>query len=67
MINLSVNNESLQIEAEKPLSEALKTWGYGNDKIAVAINGDFVPRSAYAERRLDNGDKLDIVRPVGGG
>lgn len=67
MISLSVNNERLQIEADKPLSEALELWGYSNEKIAVAINGDFVPRSAYSARRLENGDRLDIVRPVGGG
>ncbi len=67
MINLSVNNESLQVEADKTLSEALENWGYGEGRIAVAINGDFVPRSAYPHRRLEDGDQLDIVKPVGGG
>lgn len=67
MINLSVNNESLQAETDKTLSEALEAWGYGEGRIAVAINGDFVPRSAYPERRLEEGDRIDIVKPVGGG
>lgn len=67
MINLSVNNENLQIEADKSLSQALEIWGYGEGRIAVAINGDFVPRSAYPERRLEDGDRIDIVKPVGGG
>lgn len=67
MINLSINNENLQVEADKTLSEALESWGYGDDRIAVAINGDFVPRSAYPDRRLEEGDQLDIVKPVGGG
>lgn len=34
---------------------------------AVALNGEFVPKSAYATTQLKDGDKLDIVSPIGGG
>ena len=66
-IELSVNNESKSLAANTLLSDALQTWGYGDNKIAVAINGEFAPRSTYAERELLNGDQIDIVKPVGGG
>jgi sulfur carrier protein len=66
-IELSVNNESVSLAANTLLSDALKQWSYGDSKIAVAINGEFVPRSTYAERELLNGDQIDIVKPVGGG
>ncbi len=66
-IQISVNNEPHEISAETPLSSALASWGYGEGKIAVAINGEFVPRSTYSERRLAHGDLIDIVKPVGGG
>ena len=66
-IELSVNNESVSLAANTLLSEALQQWSYGDSKIAVAINGEFVPRSTYAERELLNGDQIDIVKPVGGG
>lgn len=67
MINISVNNESKQLATNTSLSDAITQWGFGETKIAVAINGDFVPRSTYAEKIILAGDKIDIVKPVGGG
>ncbi len=67
MITISLNNESKSLADETLLSDALQQWGYGESKIAVAINGEFVPRSTYVERKLLNGDQIDIVKPVGGG
>ena len=67
MINVSLNNHATELPDNTPLSEALTQWQYGDKKLAVAINGTFVPRSQYAHYRLQEGDQLDIVRPVGGG
>ncbi len=67
MINISLNNEPKEIAQDTLLSAALLDWGFGEIKIAVAINGEFVPRSTYAERQLKAGDLVDIVKPVGGG
>jgi sulfur carrier protein len=66
-IELSVNNESQALAEHTLLASALEMWGYGETKIAVAINGEFVPRSTYQARELLNGDQIDIVKPVGGG
>jgi sulfur carrier protein len=67
MINISLNNEPQEIEHNITLSDALVLWGFEGVKIAVAINGEFVPRSTYGERRLEADDLIDIVKPVGGG
>ena len=67
MIQVSVNNEIKSITTSTLLSDALRDWGYGDSKIAVAINQEFVPRSTYTERTLNANDQIDIVRPVGGG
>lgn len=67
MISISLNNENKQLAADTRLSQALEQWGLANSKIAVAINGEFVPRSSYGERILQAGDLVDIVKPVGGG
>lgn len=34
---------------------------------AVAVNTAFVPKSAYENTMLKDGDKVEIVRPVAGG
>lgn len=67
MINISLNNEPKKVADATPLSDALVQWGFGETKIAVAINGEFVPRSTYKERLLHVNDQVDIVKPVGGG
>lgn len=67
MIKLSVNNEIRELAPSTSLQDALLAWGHGEVKIAVAINGEFVARTTYAERELQAGDQIDIVKPVGGG
>jgi len=67
MIPVSLNNEPIKIAQNTLLSDALVQWGYGDSKIAVAINNEFVPRSTYGQRILLSGDLIDIVKPVGGG
>lgn len=34
---------------------------------AVAVNTEFVPKSGYATRTLQAGDRLEIIAPVTGG
>ena len=67
MINISLNNEPKKIERNTLLSDALIQWGFGELKIAVAVNSEFVPRSTYTHCQLHDGDQIDIVKPVGGG
>jgi len=35
--------------------------------LAVAINREVVPRQRWAERVLQAGDKVDVVKAIGGG
>ncbi|MBC7611293.1 MAG: sulfur carrier protein ThiS [Polaromonas sp.] len=34
---------------------------------ACAINNTFVPRQQWPERRLESGDRVDVVTPITGG
>ncbi|MFT6202073.1 MAG: sulfur carrier protein, partial [Candidatus Endobugula sp.] len=45
----------------------LERQGFQGDKIALAINGSFVPRSQYAETNINDGDEVDVIQAVGGG
>ncbi|WP_181707431.1 sulfur carrier protein ThiS [Chthonobacter rhizosphaerae] len=35
--------------------------------VATAVNGDFVPRTARAGVRLEDGDKVEVISPRQGG
>ncbi len=67
MISVSVNNEGRQCDPGQPLSALLNDWGFACDKVAVAVNGDFVPRSQYPQFQLSAGDQVDVLAPVQGG
>jgi sulfur carrier protein len=38
-----------------------------NQALAIAVNREVVPRAQWRERRFMVGDKVDIVRAIGGG
>ncbi len=66
-IEISVNSESKQIDDRKTLAELLGEWGFESQRVAVAVNEDFVPRSTYSDVSLQAGDRVDVVAPVQGG
>ena len=51
------------------VARLLEQLEYGSDPrgIAVAVNGQVVPRSAWDERKLQAGDEIEIVGAVQGG
>ncbi|GAB3376975.1 sulfur carrier protein ThiS [Spongiibacter taiwanensis] len=67
MISVSVNNEVQECDPALPLEKLLAQWGFTQEKVAVAVNGDFVPRSRYGEFQLTAGDEVDVLAPVQGG
>ncbi len=67
MLTLSLNNETKSLPHSMSLSEALQHWQLCDALSAAAINGEFVPRCHYSNTALQDGDKIDIVKPVGGG
>lgn len=67
MLTVCLNNQPQTLSAPQPLSDFLAQQAELEQPFAVAINGEFVPRSQYAEVTLQDGDTLDVVSPVGGG
>ena len=63
---VKVNGTELDI-AGKTLAEYLATTNYDMKRIATELNGDIVPKAAYAETILKDGDSIEIVSCVGGG
>ncbi|HEY3918841.1 MAG TPA: sulfur carrier protein ThiS [Stellaceae bacterium] len=62
-----VNGKDEQVSAVT-VAELLATRGITKPKgVAVALNGAVVPASAWAAARLAAGDRIEIVKPFGGG
>jgi thiamine biosynthesis protein ThiS len=67
MITLIVNGKRRELAAETDLPGFLDELQIDHRAVAVAHNGEIVPRDRYSTVRLREGDTLEIVRMVGGG
>jgi thiamine biosynthesis protein ThiS len=67
MITLTINGRYRELEGPTPLVDFLHSSGVNLKFIAVAHNGEVVDRESFQEIVLDDGDDVEIVRPVGGG
>ena len=67
MIALTVNGERRELDGPIKLTAFLESLGVDPRYVAVARNGDVVPRAEWPEITLQDGDVLEVVRMVGGG
>ena len=67
MISLQVNGKNVELEGPTPLLEYLEKLGVNPRAVAVEHNGEILERVAYAGATLREGDRVEIVRMVGGG
>ena len=66
-LSLLINGEPQQVGSDCTVAHLLRTLGLEGARIAVAVNRDVVPRSAFATHRLAAGDRVEILEAVGGG
>jgi len=64
---MKLNGKTVALEQEQTLFNFLIAQRFDDRTIAVERNGKIVPRAEYANIRLSDADKLEIVRFVGGG
>ena len=64
---LQVNGEAREVPAGCTVAELVERLGLTGRKLAVAVNRDVVPRSGFATRALEAGDRVEILEAVGGG
>ena len=67
MIILTVNGESRTIDDGTSIIKLLDVLDIEQRRVAVAVNGEVVPRTEHEQTSLKEGDQVEIVRMVGGG
>ena len=66
MTQVIINGESKTVNT-KNIVELLNAFDYQSEKVAVAINGEFVPRSNYESQNLNENDSIEVLSAVQGG
>jgi sulfur carrier protein len=66
-MQITLNGQSRELLPETTIAALLDELQLGNKPVAVEVNLELVPRQHHAQRRLSEGDRLEIVTLVGGG
>lgn len=66
-MNLVINGEEKSFASGLSLAELILRLGMKPDRVAVELNREIIPRSAWPATQLSDGDRLEIVHFVGGG
>ncbi|MEJ2435702.1 MAG: sulfur carrier protein ThiS [Pseudolabrys sp.] len=67
MIEIYVNGEGRQVREALTAAQLIEELGLSGRRVAMEVNLEIVPRSAYTEHRLRPGDRVEIVHAIGGG
>ena len=64
---IQLNGDSYKINDGTNLSELLNKLKIQKNKVAIEVNGEIVEKSKYPNLILNKGDKVEIVKFIGGG
>jgi sulfur carrier protein len=67
VIRIQLNGKNTEIQGSQSVSGLLDCLNINAPHVAVAINGEVLPRDSWAQTEIRPGDTLEIVRAVGGG
>lgn len=66
-VTIVVNGKPMEVTDGSSVEDLLGRLGVPRQFTAVAVNREVTPRARYAETVLREGDRVEIVRPMGGG
>ncbi len=66
-MDLIINGEKKYFDKSVTLIDLLSSYDLPSNKVAIEHNLEIVPKSAYKNWVLRDGDKLEIVHFIGGG
>ena len=61
-----INGSSYSVKESCSLDSLIKNLEL-DGKYAIEINQNIIPRSQYSTKQVSNGDKIEIVKDIGGG
>jgi thiamine biosynthesis protein ThiS len=67
VITVTVNGKPRELEGALGVTALLEILDINPKQVAVAVNGEVVPRSEWPRAAVGDGDEVEIVRAVGGG
>jgi len=66
-MELVINGKREQLPDGINAAQLIEHLGMAEQSLAIEVNEEIVPRSGYATCSFTSGDRIEIVRAIGGG
>ncbi|WP_040338937.1 sulfur carrier protein ThiS [Candidatus Blastococcus massiliensis] len=66
-MHVTVNGDRVELDDGATVADLVAARAGGHDRVAVARNGDVVPRSSWAQTPLTSGDAVEVLAATAGG
>ncbi len=66
-MELVINGKSAQLPDGTTAAQLIEHLGLADQRVAMEVNTEIVPRSDFAQHIFQTGDRIEIVRAIGGG
>lgn len=66
-VTIQVNGSPIVFEEAPSIRDLIHRIEIHSPAIAVAVNSEIIPRASFGDVKLRDQDRVDIIRPVGGG
>ncbi len=66
-MHVTVNGTDEDVETGITVAALVRVRTEEQRRVAVALNGDVVPRSSWDATHLSEGDRVEVLVPVAGG
>ena len=65
-MQIIVNGQAQPLETPCSMQQLIEQMALGDQRIAVELNDEILPRSQY-QKTLNDQDRIEIVQAIGGG
>ena len=66
-IRIELNGEGREVAQGATLQDLVTSLQLTGQALAVAVNRQVIPRQKWPEHALTSGDRVELVRAIGGG
>jgi sulfur carrier protein len=67
VVSIVLNGSSRVCTDQATIADLIRELALEGKRVAVERNGEIVPKSQHADTVLASGDRIEVVRAVGGG
>jgi sulfur carrier protein len=66
-MHVQINGEPREVPAGTTVADLVADLAARGQRFAVEVNEELIPRSLHVDRRLVEGDRVEVVHAIGGG